>query len=456
MSLFSGEMILSKILEDGSLQEAVKYGLEVEDFQLKPEKDAYNFILKYYNDFGKVCDWRTVMSAIPDFNFREDCQDSMEYLVKTAKQKRKSKELEAFMNRHIDEWGKPSKNAPFNVDTWMDKLTDEMEEIRQRTSQSVKVGTSIKDDFQEFLDELEKRESGESNQHWESSFDTINREIGGYYSGNCYTWFAESGRGKSVVTSVEGCHMAQFQGAKVLVWALEMKKYEWLARAYSFISANASLQKQNIGGVEYLAGFKSNDLIKGNMEDSQRGEFIEFIKNMGDYISGDIIVRGKSDRDFHSRTIKDLERDIINTGADIVIVDPFYLLDYERNSNNTTGGAATATSQALNRIAGSTNTVIFAITQSDSQKTSRDEERELAVPTRSEVKKTSALLEDAFNLFAFDSCDGRFQLSILKGRQGGEGTTFEGTYLPSIGYVKEPQKEEIVKQFGAKAKKFEF
>lgn len=448
--LFSGEMILSKILEDGSLHEAVKFGLEREDFQLPPEVKAYDFIVKYHNDFDKVPDWRTVMASIPEFNFREDVQDSMEYLVSTAKKKRKSKEVEAFMNAHIDKWGNS------NVDTWMDELTSQMENIRQRTSQSVKVGTSIKDDFQEFLDELEKRESGESNQHWESSFDTINREIGGYYSGNCYTWFAESGRGKSVVTSVEGCHMAQFQGAKVLVWALEMKKYEWLARAYSFISANASLQKQNIGGVEYLAGFKSNDLIKGNMEDSQRGEFVEFIKNMGEYISGDIIVRGKSDRDFHSRTIKDLERDIINTGADIVIVDPFYLLDYERNSNNTTGGAATATSQALNRIAGSTNTVIFAITQSDSQKISRDEERELAVPTRSEVKKTSALLEDAFNLFAFDSCDGRFQLSILKGRQGGEGTTFEGTYLPSIGYVKEPQKEEMVKQFGAQAKKFEF
>ena len=450
MSLFSGEMILSKILDDGSLHEAVKYGLEREDFQLPPEVKAYDFIVKYNNDFDKVPDWRTVMSAIPEFNFREDIQDSMEYLVRTAKKKRKSKEIETFMNQHIDQWGK------LDVDTWADTLENTLEDIRNRTSQNIKVGTSIKEDFQEFLDELEKRESGESNQRWESSFDTINRETGGYYSGNCYTWFAESGRGKSVVTAVEGCHMAQFQGAKVLVWALEMKKYEWLARAYSFISANASLQKQNIGGVEYLAGFKSNDLIKGNMEDPQRGEFINFVQNMGEYLSGDIIVRGKSDRDFHSRTVKDLERDIINTGADIVIVDPFYLLDYEGNSNNTTGGAATSTSQRLNRVAGSTNTVIFAITQSESQKTSRDEERELAVPTRSEVKKTSALLEDAFNLFAFDSCDGRFQLSILKGRQGGEGTTFEGTYLPSIGYVKEPQKEEIVKQFGAKAKKFEF
>lgn len=450
MSLFSGEMILSKILDDGSLHEAVKYGLEREDFQLPPEVKAYDFIVKYNNDFDKVPDWRTVMSSIPEFNFREDIQDSMEYLVRTAKKKRKSKEIETFMNQHIDQWGK------LDVDTWADTLENTLEDIRNRTSQSIKVGTSIKEDFQEFLDELEKRESGESNQHWESSFDTINREIGGYYSGNCYTWFAESGRGKSVVTSVEGCHMAQFQGAKVLVWALEMKKYEWLARAYSFISANASLQKQNIGGVEYLAGFKSNDLIKGEMLPHKKNEFINFVQNMGEYVSGDIIVRGKSDRDFPSRTVKDLERDIINTGADIVIVDPFYLLDYESNRNNTTGGAATSTSQALNRIAGSTNTVIFAITQSESQEISRDEERELAVPTRSEVKKTSALLEDAFNLFAFDSCDGRFQLSILKGRQGGEGTTFEGTYLPSIGYVKEPQKEEMVKQFGAQSKKFEF
>ncbi|WDS60602.1 DNA helicae [Bacillus phage BC-7] len=448
--LFSGELLLSKILEDGSLHEAVKFGLEREDLQLEPEKKAYDFILKYHNDFGKVPDWRSVMGAVPEFNFREESKDSMEYLVKTAKQKRKSKEIEAFMNKQIDKWGNS------NVDTWVDDLEEGIAEIRTRTQSSVKVGTSLKDDFDDFLKEFESREEGKSNRRWESSFETINREIGGYYSGNCYTWFAESGRGKSVVTSVEGCHMARTQGAKVLVWALEMSKFEWLSRAYSFVSAGASMQKQNIGGVEYIAGFKSNDLIKGNMEEKQREDFIKFGRNMGEYLTGDIIVRGKTDRDFHSRTVKDLERDIINTGADIVIIDPFYLLDYERNSNNTTGGAATATSQSLNRVAGSTDTVIFAITQADSQKTGRDEERELAVPTRSEVKKTSALLEDCFNLFAFDSCDGRFQMSILKGRQGGEGTTFEGTYLPSIGYVKEPQKEDIVKQFGAKTKKFDF
>jgi len=450
MSLFSGEMILSKMIETKDWVTPVKLGLEVEDFQTQPEKDAYNFIKEYFNEYSVVPDYRTVITAVPNFNYREEVTDAFEYLVKTAKKKRKSKEIEAFMNLHIDQWGKG------DVDKWTEELTSRLESIQKETSSTVKVGTSIKDDWEDFLAEMENRENGKSNRHFKSSFETINREIGGYTSGNVYTWYARSGRGKSVVTSIEAIHASQYQGAKVLVWALEMSKFEWLSRAYSFVSANAKLQKQNIGGVEYLAGYKSNDLIGGKLEESQREDFVNFVKNMGDYISGDIIVRGKTDRDFHSRTIKDLERDILNTGADYVVIDPFYLLDYERNSNNTTGGAATSTSQALNRVAGSTDTVIFAITQADEDKKGSDDERELNVPDRSEVKKTSALLEDAFNLFAFDSCDGRFQLSIRKGRQGGEGTTFEGVYLPSIGYVREPEKEEVVKQFGAKANKFDF
>lgn len=450
MGLVTGELLLSRMIDLQDIKGAFKLGLEREDFQLPAEQKAFDFIMKYNNDFNAVPDWRTVTNSVPEWNYREDCTDSLEYLVREMKRSRKSKEIEAFMNSHIDSWGKG------DVDTWMDTMTEGMEAIRQRTSSSIKVGTSLKDDFNDMLSEYESRAEGKSNRKWESSFETINREIGGYYSGNVYTWYARSGRGKSVVTSIEAAHMAQFQGAKVLVWALEMSKFEWLARAYSFVSSNAKMVKQNLGGVEYLAGYKSNDIIGGKLEERQLEEFKQFGRNMGEYLTGDIIVRGKTDRDFHSRTIKDLERDILNTGADIVIVDPFYLLDYERNSNNTTGGAATATSQALNRVAGSTDTVIFAITQADEEKKSYEGERELNVPDRSEVKKTSALLEDAFNLFAFDSCDGRFQLSIRKGRQGGEGTTFEGIYLPSIGYVQEPKKEEVIKQFGAVAKKFDF
>jgi replicative DNA helicase len=450
MSLFSGEMILSKIIETQNLKEALKWGLEKEDFQTVPEQKAFDFIIKYNDEFDNIPDYRTVISTVPEFNYREDVTDSYEYLVKTAKKKRKSKEIETFMNHHIDNWG------DMDVDTWTEEMTTRLEKISQDTSSSVKVGTSLKDDFDDFLSEMGDRETGNSNRHFKSSFETINREIGGYCTGNVYTWYARSGRGKSVVTSIEATHMAQFQGAKVLVWALEMNRFEWLSRAYSFVSANAKLVQQNIKGVDYLAGFKSNDLIGGKLEESQREDFIKFGRNMGEYLSGDIIVRGKTDRDFHSRTVKDLERDILNTGADIVIIDPFYLLDYERNSNNTTGGAATSTSQLLNRVAGSTDTIIFAITQADEDKKGSDDKRELNVPDRSEVKKTSALLEDAFNLFAFDSCDGRFQLSIRKGRQGGEGVCFEGVYLPAIGYVREPDKEEAVKQFGATSKKFDF
>lgn len=448
--LISGEILLSKILEEKDLLTPTKLGFVREDLQLEVERKAYDFILKYNNDFGGIPDWRSTMASIPEFNFREECSDSFEYLVRELKKKRKSKEIESFMNRKIDEWGKG------DVDTWTTSLEEGLKEINSRTSSNLKVGTSLVDDYEEYLKEYDSRKEGTSNRHFKSSFPTLNREIGGYISGNMYTFFARSGRGKSVVTSIEAINMAQFQGATVLIYALEMSKFEWLSRAYSFISANSQMVKQNLNGVDYLAGFKSNDMMRGELTEIEEKEFREFLANMNKYISGNIIIRGKSDNDFTDRSCSQLERDILNTKADVVIIDPVYLMDYESNTNKTTGGAATATSQRLNRIAGSTDTIIFAITQSDEDKKGSDDERELNVPDRSEVKKTSALLEDAFNLFAFDSCDARFQMSIRKGRQGGEGVCFEGVYLPAIGYVREPEREEVVKQFGAKSKKFEF
>jgi len=453
MSLFSGEMILSKMLDNKNSDiEAKKLGLDLEDFQTDTEKEAYSFLLRYIDRYGENPDWRTLMGEVPGFNYREDVQDSLEYLINTAKRKRKSREIETFMNKHVDNWGKG------DVDEWTSSLLEGIDSINKVTAPRQHVGTNLATDFSKYLEEYDTRKAGKSFRSFAPKHKSMRDAIGNWITGNMYTWYGRSGRGKSAVTLDEACYQAQFNGANVLIWSMEMSTFEVISRAYSFISGNAKLKKQNIGGAEYIAGFQSNDLIRGKLSENDEEEFRNFLGNLNEYISGSITIRGKTDRDFHDRSVKALESDILKTKADIVVVDPFYLLDYEYNRDKTTGGAATATSQLLNRVAGSTDTVIFAITQAEEVKDDKDDsgERILRLPGRNEVKKTTALLEDAFLLIAFDSCDGRFQISLNKGRQGGEGTTFEGIFLPGIGYLQEPQREEVVKQFGAKVTKYEF
>ncbi|MBJ8023713.1 DnaB-like helicase C-terminal domain-containing protein [Bacillus cereus] len=443
MSAISGEILLSKIIESEDIQGLKKNAIKRDDFQTETERETYDFITTYESQYGQTPSFSSVIQAIPEFNPHTEISDSIEYLAKRLKEKKLQAEAEEFLTQEaLPEWGK------VKAEDWIKSTTEKLQSLVTSNSPQGKVGHDLAQDFEDFLSEYEDRKAGKSSRSFYSSFKSMNEAIGSYISGNLYTIYARSGRGKSYITTLEVLYMAWKQGATVLVWSLEMSKFEWLARAYSILSAFEKLMTQKIQGAEYLAGFKSNELINGKLDGEHEEKFKLFLTGLNEMLSGRIIIRGKTDRDFNDRSVDALESDILNSGADVVLVDPFYLLDYESNRDRTTGGAATATSQKLNRIAGSTDTVMFAITQAEetSHDKGEDGNRKLTVPERSEVKKTSALLEDAFLLIGLDTCDGRFQISLNKGRQGGEDTTFEGVYLPAIGYVREPQIEEVKAQ----------
>src|SRR5690606_34271674 len=137
------------------------------------------------------------------------------------------------------------------------------------------------------------------------------------------------------------------------------------------------------------------------------------------------------------RDLRQLEADINETDADVVVIDPFYYLDYERNDDKTTGGAAAATSRKLRRLAGRTHTTVFAITQAEETQEKKEDDgtRVLKLPDREAVKKTKQLLEDAYLLIAVDTDykQGRGLIGLNKGRDGGEGESREILYMPQYG-----------------------
>lgn len=156
-------------------------------------------------------------------------------------------------------------------------------------------------------------------------------------------------------------------------------------------------------------------------------------------MSGNITLRAADDVDFYHRDVKQLEADIIATKADVVVVDPIYLMDYESNTSKVAGGDVANTSKRIRRLAGLTGAVVHVITQADEVKDDRDEEgnREIRPPKRAEIKKTKSVLEDAANVFGIDTLDGSGIIEIGKGRNGGEGTQVEVLYLPNFGIVRE-------------------
>ncbi|WP_325167437.1 AAA family ATPase [Lederbergia citri] len=369
--------------------------------------------------------------------------DSYEYLAREIKDHSAKLLLAEYLPKLVEKFNEGERGEKL-----LDDLRKNYERITIGTSVREKVGTDIKLDGQSFIDEYLDRKAGKSFKLWRSKFPTINEQIGGYFSGNMYTWYGRSGRGKSVFT-MEEIIEAAFQGANVLVWAMEMSRFEWMARAYSTISGRKGYVSAQINGIDYDAGFENRALLSGKLSEEFEAGLRVFVTMLeeGEIMAGNITLRAADDADFVTRDIRQLEADIIATKADIVLVDPIYLMDFENNTSRTAGGDVANTSKKIRRMAGTYKAVIHVVTQAEEVKDDTDDEgnRELRPPKRAEIKKTKAVLEDAANTFGIDSLDGEGIIEIGKGRNGGEGSQISVLYLPNYGIVREfPKGEEAV------------
>jgi hypothetical protein len=440
------QLLFSKVIDANDVAILTRYGITERDLPTEGDRQVFRFVTSYADkNRGAAPSYAEVTAQCPDFNYTPMVSDSYEYLAREIKKHSAKVQFAELVNGKLGEqFENVGQKDIFKLFEW---LQSEVESIKINTNTSSKIGTDIKADAESFLDEYRKRKDGESFKIWRSKFATINEQIGGYYSGNMYTWHGRSGRGKSVFTMEEAIEAAA-QGANVLIWACEMSRFEWMARAYSSISARAGIVNANIEGVNYEAGFENRALLTGGLSEEFEAGFEVFLLQLaeGEHLPGNITVRAADDVDFFNRGVKQLEADINATKADVVVVDPIYLMDYEANTSKVAGGDVANTSKRIRRLAGLTGSVIHVITQADEVKDDRDDEgnRELRAPKRAEIKKTKAVLEDAANVFGIDTLDGAGIIEIGKGRNGGEGTQIEVLYLPNYGIVREAETGEAV------------
>lgn len=442
----NGTLLLSKILDDNDVQALARHNITADHFKVQADRKAYEFICQYAEqNRGQAPSWASVTEHEPGFIYLPQVSDSYEWLTRRLLNDAGQSELVDFVQTGIQPLYDEYKN---DVPRLIDKLQEKFDNIKHRTDVREKVGTDIKSDTTQFLSEFERRKEGKSFKTWKSSF----TNIGEYISGNMYVVYGKSGRGKSVIAAIKEAVTLAMQGATVLEWSMEMPTYEVMVRLYTEISGRLGITHAKLESVkneviyEGDSGFNSDALRKGRLTPEIEEAFRNFLQGVNDYLPGTIIVRGVDDADFRDRSLRQLEADILKTEADVVIVDPFYYLDYETNTSRTTGGDAANTSMKLRRLTGNTQVVTLAITQADESREETDEEgtRELALPDRSEVKKTKALLEDAAMLIAVDTDykQGRGLVGINKGRNGGEGDSVEIIYVPQIGVVREMETGE--------------
>ncbi|MFD2704690.1 DNA helicase [Salibacterium lacus] len=439
-------MLLSKVVDENRTDVLRKYGIDRTHFSTPGEQQAYDFVQSYAEANGQAPSYAAVAGAVPAFDeaYMPDVSDSYEWLAGQVKDHAGKADIASLIDGDIAK-NFDKKSA---IDT-IDRLQSELERIRMGTTVRQKVGTAVKADTEKFLEEYEARKEGRSFTVWQSRFPTVNAEVGGYMSGNMYCWFGRTGRGKSVIVLEEAIEAAM-QGATVLFWSLEMAWFEVMVRAYVSISARHGVSTANIDGMDFEAGFDAKALRTGQLSEDFEAGFRTFLSCMSEYLPGELVFRSTDEAGFSERNLRKLEADIEELGADVAVVDPFYYLDYEKNTSKKTGGDAENTSMKLRKITGRLNIVTHAVTQADEddKEMSEDGVRELKAPKRSEVKKTAQLPEDSTNLFAIDTNDGLGVVSVGKGRNGGEGVEAELFYHPNVGVVKEIDAQELaISQF---------
>lgn len=441
------KLFLNKVINDADITQLTRHNITLADMHSDVDRATYRFITQYAEENGgSTPSYATVAAKVEGFEYIPEVSDAYTYLAKEIKgYSAKQSIIDLFRSGEFERKLNEMDGNEF-IERWLPEVT---EGIRERTAIRKSVGTDIKADVYKVKAEYERRKSGDSFKIWKSKYSAI----GEYVSSNLYTVFGKSGRGKSVM-SLEDAIYAASQGANVLIWAMEMGWYEVLVRIYTSISGEEGITTAQLNGVDMSAGFNSRDVRLGQLNDEFETAFMFFIDTMNDRLKGNITVRAVDDEDFGDRTLRALSADIEATNADYVVIDPFYYLDYEKNTSRTTGGDAAATSEKLRRLAGRTQTVVIAITQAEETKEDRDDdgERELSLPEREHVTMTKRLLQDAYLLIGVDSnyLQGRGLVGVFKGRDGGEGNTSEVLYMPQFGVVRELETGE------AAAADFEF
>ncbi|MBA9027574.1 DnaB-like helicase C-terminal domain-containing protein [Peribacillus huizhouensis] len=442
-----GNLLLSKIIDDNNVQALTRFGITAADLPTEGDRQTLRFIESYAEaNRGQAPSYAVVTAECPAFEYTPMISDSYELLTKQIKAYSAKQRLAEYVQ------GKFTAEFDSEADgnKILESLISEAEKIKMDTNVRSEIGRTLEDIKTSFKSEYLKREEGKSFKCWQTPFESLTKEIGGWFSGDVYGIMAESGRGKTYV-NVKIADSLLRQGANVLVKSFEVKEYVWISRLISTATAVDELLVDELGR---KLGLPNKQILSGNLEDIVREQFLAVLETLDSYYPGKLYFQGKSGGEL-TRTLDDLERELLTGQVDAVIIDPFYGLSdvYGKNVNKTAGGSAEYAATRFEQIIGDNDVVGFYTVQATVEKkqTGEDGVRELNLPTRDQVKTSKRLLDIATNLISFDSLekDGIAMLGIEKGRNGGEDFTLELIALFDYGVLAEfPKGEAAAAQFG--------
>lgn len=438
-----GQLLLSKVIDANDPAAFTRFSIDEHHFATKGERETYRFIVDYAEqNRGQAPSYATVTAECADFTYIPQVADSYEFLTR----KIKSYAAKLALMEYVQGDFTRDFNGSDDGNSLLDGLISAAERIKIRTDvRKGDVGRTLTEIKESFKDEYQKRVEGKSAKRWDTPFPLLTKAISGWFSGDVYGIMAESGRGKTYV-NVKIVDSLLRQGANVLVKSFEVKEYVWIARLISVATATDEMFLDELGRA---VGIPNKQILSGNLDEIVQEHLFAILAILDTYYKGTLYFQGKSGAEL-TRTLNDLERELMTGKIDAVFLDPFYGLTdvYGNNANKTAGGAAEQAATRFENIIGDNDVVGFYTVQATVEKKKLDENdaRELNLPTRDQVKTSKRLLDIATNLISFDSLEkeGRAMLGIEKGRNGGEDFTLELLALLDYGVLREMTTGEAV------------
>lgn len=436
------KLVLNKAIEDGTTAGLTRHNITLADMHSEVDRSTFRFIHDYAaQNAGKVPSYAVVAASVKGFEYVPEVSDAYSYLARELKSYTAQQEFV----RMFDSGEVQRKLNELPGDKFIEYLIPALESIKLRTSVREDIGRTLTDIKTSMKQEYISRKEGKSNKRWETPFPMLTRELGGWFSGDVYGIMAESGRGKTYLI-IKIVDSLLRQGANVLVKSFEVKEYVWIARLISVITAVDEMFVDELGR---KLGISNKQILSAQLDDVIYEHFDAVLETLDTYYPGTLYFQGKSDATL-TRTLDDLERELLSGQVDAVFLDPFYGLTdvYGRNSNKTTGGAAEQAATRFENIVGDNDVLGFYAVQAtvERKEVDEDDKRMLNLPTRDQVKTSKRLLDIATNLLSFDSIgeEGLAMIGIEKGRNGGEDFRLELIALLDHGVLKELETGEAI------------
>lgn len=451
----SGIRFISKMTNEKDAGPLKRYDLKPEHFESDEEREWVRYIMEYAKRNRGRAPSAEEMAAEFGNTFADayvaDVPATFESLAREIKSDWAEREFVRCMKGAGSVFRYNELFEKYRGVDLVKKLADHLERIIAEGDLTMQIGHTLGQLSELAKREYIEREEGKSFKCWGTPFESLNKEIGGLYTGGCYGVLAESGRGKSYLI----CKFADSllrQGATILWKSYELEWYVIVSRLASIATAvdGAFVDQET----KQKIGIANRAILRGDLDPASRKTFFDLMDRLEEYYPGRLFLQAKMDEHI-TYTLDDLERELsLYPEIDVLIVDPFENFEdvyAGRNVNKVAGGAAAAAAKRFENIVAKHKVVGIYAVQAELEYTKEEKEkiragmRELKLPTRDQVKTTKQLLNIATNLFSFDNVNGHARIGTDKGRHGGEGFYVDLIANLDHGVLEEPPGGERVR-----------